>query len=955
MATRTRRFVLSLVVLCAPVAYADLPRGNDEQGWAEVRVPGGVAAIARALDLTPPPDPERFLPELARRLYAVPQGKHRDTDQRLRRLAQMLDGDGPPRSAGVNEIIPLPLPPRVWSQAIFRRSIAEDRLFAAIAGDRRAALLAYGLSALDEDTLQQLARSPDMLSRLYDRHAGVFAAFGRSLRLRDGRIDVPGGDAARPLWEALVGESVTAPGRFVDALLDRDDGRLAYLYDAIAALDAPRQRFALGLWMTEGARVDYVKALYAVITSAFRTEWKPGDRPFTRVAADPAWLLLEVSVGPSGLPRGLRWTYLWERAFDSMDVPGDSARALELLDGRGVIDAALLIELVNRPLRMERAARLATYAFGQRVFADAGPAEVRDVVTALRAHQRFPMLMATLERLGVRTPALYAAAAQRAARLSDLDPKRAAVALREVQGALALIARVRAVRVVDQPTADRLVRSLVDLPLTGGRYDGGVARWLRESFLPAVAPDADGTSRSLEEGLLAALAGIGPAAPAGRPRPVTWEGRTYHVDVAAADLQRLDRIRERQGGVTLDEALAVARVGARLAAGVGPVAAVAKELGELAVHLRAIGPRVLPRSDGWPDAVAIVHRTMQALSEGPLPRNSDGSVPGARPLVELGEALVADVLASFAYAMAFRDPDDRFVLGSNVAHRHDFGLGLPGDEARQRTAWRLAEPQVLPGQPWHVTGSLLGLDVGLATAGLRRLGFDGALRAPVLNSNDRRTFAESVALMNVLDLTDADRDAIAAAIGAGRARVARAGVDPDALEALAVEAGLDGWRRQQVAWVARRQPDRVASMFAVSELLILGRPAPTVSLDAWGSSSLAANGCLCTRLLAAPDWPSVVGRADTGLLGARTPDLTLRAVELMAELGLPAALTRDVLAIATQEFVDRVQPSDAHDWVTLVRAAAALTREQIEDYTAALTSDGPLIPDSSRETRVKRP
>ena len=126
-----------------------------------------------------------------------------------------------------------------------------------------------------------------------------------------------------------------------------------------------------------------------------------------------------------------------------------------------------------------------------------------------------------------------------------------------------------------------------------------------------------------------------------------------------------------------------------------------------------------------------------------------------------------------------------------------------------------------------------------------------------------------------------------------------------------------------------------------------------VPLDPWGSSSVAADGCVCTRFLSVPDWPSVTGRADVGLVAARLPDLTLRVLELMSELRLPAVLTRDVLAVATLEFIEHVQPADADDWRTLSRAAAALTREQVEDYTSALTADGPLMADTAAEGRIR--
>jgi hypothetical protein len=60
---------------------------------------------------------------------------------------------------------------------------------------------------------------------------------------------------------------------------------------------------------------------------------------------------------------------------------------------------------------------------------------------------------------------------------------------------------------------------------------------------------------------------------------------------------------------------------------------------------------------------------------------------------------------------------------------------------------------------------------------------------------------------------------------------------------------------------------------------------------------------------------------------------------------LPAVLAKPALAAAMQDFVDSVNPTDGNDWLTLARAAQAVSRERFEDYIAAATADGPLLPD----------
>ena len=110
------------------------------------------------------------------------------------------------------------------------------------------------------------------------------------------------------------------------------------------------------------------------------------------------------------------------------------------------------------------------------------------------------------------------------------------------------------------------------------------------------------------------------------------------------------------------------------------------------------------------------------------------------------------------------------LLAGDVSHRHDFGFGMKDSVMRSRTAWAVPRQDVAPGVPWHVTGSLLGLDLALAPLALRRLNFDHLMHAPKLTSNERDTFAISVALMNPYTLRDADRDAIADGVARGAAR-----------------------------------------------------------------------------------------------------------------------------------------------------------------------------------------
>jgi hypothetical protein len=224
------------------VAAADPPEKLRPEAWHSIPLPGGVSALCEAIGFDPPPDRFRVILEVARRVYST----HDSVSESP--LATMLRGYletpemDPP---GGPDLVPLPLAPEVWQRSVLERSVPEERIAGAILSDRAAALLYVGLAALDEPTRSYFVAHQGMLRDIHRRYPGVFAAFGRSLRIENDRMMVPGGADAVRLWEALVGEKTTNPQRFILRLLAKDLGRLAFFYDTIAQLDDAHTRFAL--------------------------------------------------------------------------------------------------------------------------------------------------------------------------------------------------------------------------------------------------------------------------------------------------------------------------------------------------------------------------------------------------------------------------------------------------------------------------------------------------------------------------------------------------------------------------------------------------------------------------------------------------------------------------------------------------------------------------------------
>ncbi|HXI27948.1 MAG TPA: hypothetical protein VNG89_05990, partial [Vicinamibacterales bacterium] len=563
-------------------------------------------------------------------------------------------------------------------------------------------------------------------------------------------------------------------------------------------------------------------------------------------------------------------------------------------------------------------------------------------------------LIWTLDRMAIRAPQLYATAARRAARLSPLDGRRGFEAQAQFQGALAILARMATVKTITAARAQALVEQLVALPLTDdGRFAGAVGRWMRTEIAAAV-PAGD----TMEGVVLSAMSG--PASAEGAARRLTWEGQSYRLDLGGAERKRLEHVRERQEGVALGVPLQLAADARALTAEKITADDVQAIVARLEAALEDIprragheGTTVLPAGVSAPaNSRDALRKAIDEIGREARGKDVKRVARAAEPIGEIVDTLLAQALLSIAYAADVGDPEGTVLLADDVSQRHDFGLGGKDTEGRLRVTWMVPRADVSPGIPWHVTGSLLGLDVGLGTLALRRLNFERVLEAPKLTSNERDAFAISVALLNPFELRDDDRDAIADAIARGRRRVgALSATDTAAFDRAADALGMEGARRRAVRWALVHERDRVASMFSNTELLTLGG-GDVARLNPWGMSMVIAEGCLCSRLTPPGRWPTLLGRPPLGLTASAVADLNLHVATMLRELRLPAPIAKVVLSGAMQDFIDEVKPTDDSDWLTLSRAARSVTRERIEDYVAAATAAGPLVPDTgSRDQR----
>jgi hypothetical protein len=865
-----------------------------------------------------------------------------------------LNKGGNPTPALSADDVPLVFPEAVWRTVIAAGSGDAGPLVVSLLTDRNASLFYHGAFSMDAETRRYVAATPPLLNdlRSADR-AAILALYGQSLRVRDGRMDTPGGAAATGLWEAVLDERIARPDRFITRVIDKDGGRFAMLYDAVSHFDVPHQAFALGLWLGDpNLRLERFKALNSSTATAL-SGWDPVARPFARVLYDPAHLMMLTPVAPNGAPESLPWRRFWEKAFDGDDLPDRPENEVKNVEKDGVFDAAWMIDtvlLANARLRTER---VETWLYGHRVFGSTPVASLPQAFVAVRGFTRFRTLAGTLERLGVIDPAVCAAAVRQAQRIAEIgDRERAATALALFQGALVLVERARLSRTIDASAARALVDSLSRLVLAdGSEYLGGVAAWIDEAFLPGVgiragAPVGVGGARLLETDLLAALVGGRPSAVGvSASRVVEHESARYRLDPSVFELARVRAIRAKQGGGSVDAELAFAREALAIARGIPDLSQIPTRVAGLRA---AAGPLLGgPKSELAGEVTDAVEELMKIKKAKDLSKAERIAVP-LRKAVDAG---FARLLTSLAYACSLADPDSTLLVAGDPATLHDWGVQESDAKIRVRAAWALGSETRDAQARWRLTGSLLALDVALGDQALRRITSDAPPDVPTVYDNDRAALTEAVVLANPYDYRDADMGALANAMRRGRATVAVLASIPSTLPDVAAAAALDETRRQAIAWSLHHDREQVPGFFSLGDLVRLGRLSIDAleAPDAWGTSGLSYDGRLGLRYPTSEPWSTLAGRKGKGLIPALLPDLALLAAETLSDQRLPAALTRHVLAVATRDYMDRAQLGYLDDWLAMVREVQRLLPPRMDDYLAAVMTGGPLVPLSKSE------
>jgi hypothetical protein len=882
-------------------------------------------------------------------------------------IVQSLNAEGFATLRPQSFAIPWPMRVADWKARVLgNESLADEYVFASTVASFQASLLYYGLLALDADTLAFVLRERRLLERIRDDAATTFAIYGRSLRVRNGRVAAPGGADGGPLWERWTGERLDHPADFIMAVLGRAEGRLAAVYDLVAHLDEAHTSFALSLWQRdERQRRRAADGLYATYlrisdadlnvrvdansTTAARrwflrmsgAEFSVRVYPFRSPPFDPGTAVRHMRLDNSGRPAPPNSRRFWGWVFESDAIPARSPQLESADEPRDLIDAGWLLDtiLFNHGTADRR--RLEAIYWAQRVFGTLSSTDVGDAAVTLRGYMRYAPLLQLLERTGVRSPALYATMVRRAARLTEaVDAADNSVPMTEFQSILVIIDRIRATRLITATEAEELVGALAALPIDRqGRFGVPLGSWLRTQLLPkldalSTATEAVLPELALEHALLRAMAGMRPAA---RLPVLKWEGFDYRLDLAAPRLRRMGEIRRRQGGNSLDAVMRLFEVLEVLSTKTVDLPSVqrAREMLTLAAG-RLRQPELEPAvpSGTIPRVESRLKEAIERLARIREPDQVSRAGTVAEDLELVAEYMLAHVLRSLAYTPHLGDPASPLLLDGDVAHRHDLGFLTGQGRPRQDLMWTAPAVRAEDAH-WRVEGAIVGIDQVLSYLAMPLIVLGPPPDGPVMKLHDREAFLRLLGAVNPFAASEDGGHAIAAAIKHGRELGAP------------IESGgpSSQWQVNARAWAQAHEPEAVPALTSVAELFWRGRNrAAGRSLDGWGAYVGDVSGCWCLQVLVGQPWNSLSLNDAGSEVTAYIPDVLFRLAELIDDLGMGMAVVPEVLPRIVQQLLDQGDLGHVDDWTSMLRSIHRIDRQRVEDYVSALAVGGALVP-----------
>ena len=584
-----------------------------------------------------------------------------------------LAGEAEKLDSGENVVLEIqrdltetPLDFASW-EAVTGRPVDSDTAFAELARDQRLGLVLEGLRHVTAET--RVFLRDGQLSWIYHEASSPFYRYAAHLELRQGKLVVPGGSGAEEAWSELLGIPLNDTAPFIRSLLSTADGRGAYLWQLLSSV--------------------------------------------------PPTVLDQMA--SAGLDRAPPWPERLERmfhrlgeeeerlAFDRPRAPGFGIGDWDVL---GLVFPAGPESWWDRqePIsRIVRASGFAAGCSGQGLLSDTRA----DLPLLLRAEDRTPMALHTLESLCITDPALLRDYLELVAEMDRRASGRGqSWPAENFQGGVVLLRILAEAGWVGQTFIDDRLRSWVDLHRLAKRpEEAGSAQlqWLAGllSDLPATSNDAPGRGER-ERAFIAALIRRRD------PQAFHWRGIDYRGergrDLAAAMAGRLVE----QRIPCPDQVVKIAGQLAELTE-----ACRSRDLERSRRIASALGNRIsaLPYPHFKPSPVErkkILNR-LTAIRENRDPGRLGAMARAAEAAARLMGPEIRALLLCPAYLEAMGEADHFLFADRNLIRRHAISSAW-GSKDHPVTPWRAATviPAAHSDHGTHIAGHLTGVPAAMA-------------------------------------------------------------------------------------------------------------------------------------------------------------------------------------------------------------------------------------------------
>ncbi len=903
--------------------------------------------------------------------------------------------------ASNDEVAPLPFGLDAWRETLDEPELSTAAAFLYFVKNVRASRMLVALHALDpetRDSLRGLFRDEEGRSLgwrpLYQKALDAFCRFPEALTLRGGRLVLPGGEEAEPIWADIAGVSPGDLLEFLTSLYTTDSGKPAYVVDVLQQLpDRTAKELLLG--RTEGGQeaITRFRRLYTAIGHS--GESLAMDRRDPYDFAHLARFLELSNDGELSLPAA---------DLDGGDFPRGEGQLAEILAGvkKRTPEEALRVlfrhegvgATVLFPAR-RRYLFISSLLDGRPWLADPGV-----TVLLFRGLDRFLPAYAVLEDIPLDGPTLarrYLFALDRLDRRGSSRETEVSAGLFE--GGVEILAQLSRAGALDGKEIQDLFAAFLELPLFSreeavpaegekdlfGWLSGRLLSSLRAAERRLIEAGRQEESSSSDELLTRALAGA-PAAVL-----FEWRGGRYRFDPTTDDANRRREFREKQKLTSLADLEELHRKRDTLAATAadGDLPTFRSALSEFGAGLRRSDAGT---ADEDPEEDIRIRKEDRRAREA-LANLAQISKP--KELSAIGDELSSldavmaeralEALLGHVYAASAGDPNDLYYQEPGFARRHSFRtVGMAGKgESIPFAKTELATAK--DGGGSRVVGSLFGLSDALGLLHADQIRYKAG--SQIGGDEIRSGLVGPVRRMSAARL---DEDALKFVAASCRATEEFADAVVRGNEAYRSRLWNDLARdlvpRSRLGLISRLSgeatPDLLSQYLSPSDLYRIGKrlaqeapagvpPLPSAvaarealerlerrrgeagardRLSEFGPRAVSYAGRFRLADLDMPPYERTTVYRSPLIFSDRLYDLKISVARRVEEAGLPAAVLPLVTPAALDEMMGSLRMAFPFDWSATVRAAQAFRKSDVDRFLDDALRSGRLIRNPSADT-----